>query len=222
MEVRAAAGLKRPRSSSDVAESLPDSLDSKFPEGLRPASFGEEAPFEIHKADRHPRRKRHRSREPSLSDASNIDGDSGVDFLEIHEVQCNNDGRNHRGHPPTAYFFGHPRLNAGDCRLSPLHGMLPLEQSLDEYVKDRPHISFVILKSYECESYLQILQEGFQKLSPPYLPGRESATAARYYEVLKQPGPLASPFLEQIKHPSHPLVRAMKQLVAHDPKTLGG
>ncbi|KAK3325261.1 AAA family ATPase [Apodospora peruviana] len=83
--------------------------------------------------------------EPSRTSPRHGTGALDLRYLTIHEVRCES-SRHHRNHPDAALFFDHPRLNAGDCKASPLHGKFPLKPPLDQYLKEHPDIIFVVLK----------------------------------------------------------------------------
>ncbi|KAI5459411.1 P-loop containing nucleoside triphosphate hydrolase protein [Mariannaea sp. PMI_226] len=151
------------------------------------------------------------------------DGNTGgLEYLVVHEVVCDKLAPDHSHHSARVTFFDTPRLYAGDCRLSPLHGREPVKKPLDEYLETHPNTSFIIIRRYSCEQYQKSLIESFERVPMPYLVPQSMRDLRHYFSVLKQHGPLAVSTGESIRTLCLPLTRAMRQLESHDPKTFSG
>ncbi|KAK1759718.1 P-loop containing nucleoside triphosphate hydrolase protein [Echria macrotheca] len=213
-------GIKRPRQDADDDASSFTSASPHSPV-QRPDS-AIEGDYDYDESDGYPAKRQRFDESANLITPDAVDGDSDVGFLQIHEVSCARGHQSHANHPRAAFFFDHPRLNIGDCVLTPLHGKFPLKQDLEDYIRERPDISFVVLRRYDCEQYHSLIEDEFEKQPLPYLPRSETSAARPYYTILNQPGPLADANQELIQTPSPSFVRAMRDLVEYDHLTFGG
>jgi len=144
-----------------------------------------------------------------------------VKYLVMHEVRCLGDGTiNHRRHPAQQWYFDTPRLNAGDCSVSPLHGQRPLRQSLHEYLNDHPEVSVTAVCVYYCTEYHYRVGDDFEHSPLPFLDEKDLSDASPFIKRLRQPGPDATPTSEYIHTLSTTLENAMRTLRQNEPKIL--
>ncbi|CZR64932.1 uncharacterized protein PAC_14832 [Phialocephala subalpina] len=85
------------------------------------------------------------------------------EFLLVHKVEWIQN-TNHNHHPRTAYFLDPPRLFADD-KASALRGTIPIFE-IEDHLGDNEHISIVVYKSYDCETYHQHLtnKDAFERI----------------------------------------------------------
>ena len=142
--------------------------------------------------------------------------------LVVHEVYCSKKLDNHQQHPRTALFLDNPRLYAGDCKVSPLHGQRPIKTPLENYLQEMPGLSFAVVRRYNCEKYHQSVRDKFVKQLSPYLCPSDEMGARPYYSMLQHNGPQAVPTQESMRNLSSLLTKAMRTLEDRDPKTFRG
>lgn len=150
--------------------------------------------------------------------------DDSVNYLVIHEIDCSGELRGHLNHHrDTTRFFDHPRLYAGDCKASPLHGLDPVEiEDLEEYLEDHPEVAFIVCRRYSCEAYHKAVSDRFVALNVPYLDQETQNQLRLCFYILQDTGPLAVPETESMSAVSQPLIDAMLDLEKHSPKTFEG
>jgi len=171
------------------------------------------------KANGRPHRKRAR-----LTSASDSGNDENIEYLVLHEVYCPKCCAGHTNHPDSAMFTDQPRLMAGDCKFSPLHGLRPFRRRLEEYLADNPSIVLTVVRRYDCEQYHTLLKDKFQQLPLPYLGPSDSlmTDVQLYYSVLHESGPPAIPVSERMERLSHSLFSSMQKLKMSGPETFSG
>lgn len=149
--------------------------------------------------------------------------DGSVSFIVIHEIDCSGELRGHSKHPETARFFDTPRLYAGDCKASPLHGLHPVgNKDLEDYLEDHPEFAFIICRRYSCETYHKTVSDRFVALHVPYLDQDSQDQLRLCFHILQDTGPLAEPETESMSAVSETLMDAMLDLEKHSPKTFEG
>ena len=171
------------------------------------------------KADSGPQRKRAR-----IKPASDSGNNENIRYLVLHEVQCLQRSISHKYHPESAMFTDQPRLAAGDCKFSPLHGLRPFRRRLEEYLADNPSIVLTVVRRYDCQQYHTLLEDMFRQLPLPYLGPSDSlrSDAKLYYSVLHQSGPPAIPVSEHIEKLSPSLFSSMQELETSEPEAFYG
>jgi hypothetical protein len=171
------------------------------------------------KANSRPCRKR--VRQKPASDPGN---DENIGYLVLHEVHCPGHSTGHKDHPESAIFTDQPRLLAGDCKFSPLHGLRPFRRRLEEYLADNPNIVLTVVRRYDCKQYHTLLEDAFQQLPLPYLGPSDSlrTDAQLYYSVLHESGPPAVPVSEHMENLSSSLFSSVQELETADPETFSG
>ncbi|KAK4445387.1 P-loop containing nucleoside triphosphate hydrolase protein [Podospora aff. communis PSN243] len=145
-----------------------------------------------------------------------------ITYVIVHRVACSRRSEGHRQHARSAMFFDHPRLNAGDCKLSPLHGKARFPGSLDDYLDSHPETAFSVMKHYDCEEYHRSLKDSFYRIPMPHLGQADKERGRLYYSVLSRPGPNATPESEIIEDISPQLRRTMRVLKDYDENVFSG
>ena len=130
-------------------------------------------------------------------------------FLHIHQVDCNEIGI-HAGHGTVSYFLDRPRLFAGDCKASPLRGMMAAHITQD-YLDDHPKLSFIIYESYNCNEYHELLKNDFERIQMPHIDKLALIQLRPYLFILKSNGCYSSPKTQVIKGVSETLAKAISE-----------
>ncbi|PYI24095.1 hypothetical protein BO99DRAFT_428360 [Aspergillus violaceofuscus CBS 115571] len=89
---------------------------------------------------------------------------------------------------PTVYL-NHPRLFEGDGQMSALRGRLAVP-NIDEYLKRKDHVVFVVKKWVDCDEHVDAIQKSFHPLpmsNDPEIP----ASVPPYFSILQNHSPLA-------------------------------
>ncbi|KAL5334414.1 P-loop containing nucleoside triphosphate hydrolase protein [Aspergillus crustosus] len=114
--------------------------------------------------------------------------------LVIHRTTCSL-RNNHFDHPAQADYFDAPRLFCGDSRASNLRGERYIPNT-EDYLREHNKASFVWIKIYCCDTYLESLDEHFEDLREPKHPMND--TIKRHFSILPWDGDEAVPASEEI------------------------
>jgi hypothetical protein len=141
---------------------------------------------------------------------------SSPQLLVVHRVKC----YHHSDHSKEEYYEDAPRLFAGDSKATALHGETIITEDLfgDQFADDNPHISFIVLKSYDCKAYHDRMKNEFTVVPIPASVAKSLSKFKPHFSLLRVDGEVSEPESEEILYVSKDLQMAMEVVRAAHPE----
>jgi hypothetical protein len=133
---------------------------------------------------------------------------SSAQYRIVHQVTCSQRG-NHVNHAKLANYLDNPKLFAGDSKAHALRGKEEIH--IEEYMDDHPDITFIVYRSYDCNSYHDEVENDFDRLPIPRIDPSILSRIKAYFYSLRADGQDAVPASERIEIISQDLTLAISE-----------